>query len=163
LLIGSAVAPSAIFSGLADARTSGIDALLGVRQAALLQAYNSKPRRFTEKPQLTNLSTAIVLGSRGNSLAPGFAQHAELLALADAGLTGDKVLKAAGVNAATALGAGLQVGRIAPGSAADIVLVDGDPLGNIEDARKVVGVIRNGRFFSVIGLLDRVDTEQNVE
>jgi len=121
------------------------------------------PRRFIEKPQLTNLSTAIVLGSAGNGLAPGFAQHAELLALQDAGLTGEQVLKSAGINAAAALGAGLQIGRIAPGSAADIVLVDGDPLSRIEDARKVVGVVRNGRFFSAIGLLERATAENSVE
>ena len=163
LMIGGTIAPAAILSDLADARTRGLDALLASRQAALLASYPSAPRRFTEKPPLTNLSSALVLGSRGNGLAPGFAQHAELLALADAGLNGEQVLKAAGVNAAIALGAGLQIGRIAPGSFADILLVDGDPLTRIEDAQKVVGVIRNGRFFSVIGLLERVQTEETVE
>ena len=128
-----------------------------------MSSYSSTPRRFVEKPELSRLSTTLVLGSRGNGLAPGFAQHAELLALADAGLGGAELLRTAGVNAATALGAGLQIGRLAPGGAADIVLVDGDPLARIEDARKVVGVIRNGRFFSVIGLLERVKTADIVE
>ena len=40
-------------------------------------------------------------------------------------------------------------------TAADLVLVDGDPLRNIGDALKIVGVVRNGRFFSVSGLIDR--------
>jgi hypothetical protein len=35
------------------------------------------------------------------------------------------------------------------------VLVDGDPLRNIGDALNIVGVVRNGRFFSVSGLIDR--------
>ena len=163
LLIGNKVAPANILSGLADARTSGIESLLASRQATLLSRYAASPRRFVAKPPLTTMSTSVVLGSRSNGLAPGFAQHAELLALRDAGLSGEQVLKSAGINAATALGAGLQIGRIAPGSAADIVLIDGDPLSRIEDAQKIVGVVRNGRFFSVIGLLDRVTTEETVE
>ena len=163
LLIGSAVAPPAILSGLADARTDGLAALLASRQAPLLEAYPSTLRRFTEKPRLTNLATTIVLGSRSNGLPPGVAQHAELRALAEAGLNGEQVLKSAGVNATAALGLGVQLGRIAPGSAADIVLVDGDPLADIASAQKVVAVVRNGRFFSAIGLLERVQTEENVE
>ena len=163
LMIGNAVAPPAILSGLADARTDGLAELLASRQAPLLDRYPSTPRRFAEKPQLSNLSSTMVLGSRSNGLAPGMAQHAELRALAEAGLTGEQVLRTAGVNAAATLGLGLQIGRIAPGSVADIVLVDGDPLGNIDDAQKVVGVVRNGRFFSAIGLLERVRTEDNVE
>ena len=81
----------------------------------------------------------------------------------EAGLTPEQALRAAGVNAASALGVGLQLGRIAVGSAADLVIVDGDPLASIDDALNVVGVVRNGRFFSTIGLLDRVPTAQPVE
>ena len=162
-MLGNRVAPAALFSGLADARTSRIDALFSARQATLLEAYPSALRRFIEKPQLANLSTTVVLGSRSNGLAPGFAQHAELLALADAGLDNEQILQTAGINAATVLGAGLQLGRIATGSAADIVLVDGDPLADIAAARNVVGVVRNGRFFSVIGLLERAAPEKNVD
>ena len=43
------------------------------------------------------------------------------------------------------------------------MIVDGDPLANIGDALKIVGVVRNGRFFSVSGLLDRVAGARNVE
>lgn len=163
LLLGSASTPAVMLSGLADARTPGLVQLLASRQATLLDRYPSASRRFTEKPPLANLGAAIVLGSSSNGLPPGFAQHAELLALAEAGLSGAQALKTAGVNAAAALGLGKQIGRIAPGSAADIVLVDGDPLANVADAQKVVGVVRNGRFFSVIGLLERVQTEDIVE
>ena len=74
-----------------------------------------------------------------------------------------QALKAAGVNAANALGFGYRIGRIAPGSAADLVIVDGDPLANIGDALRIVGIVRNGRFFSVSGLLERAGTAPNVE
>ena len=98
-----------------------------------------------------------------NGMPPGIALHAEFRALADAELTAEQVLRAAGVNAAAALGLGLQLGRLAPGSVADLVIVDGDPLANVADLQKVVGVVRNGRFFSAIGLIERARTASNVE
>ena len=96
-----------------------------------------------------------MLGSKPNGLGAGIGLHAEFRALEAAGLDHEQVLRTAGINAATALGLGLQTGRIAPGASADIVIVDGDPLRDIRDALKVVGVIRNGRFFSTIGLIER--------
>jgi imidazolonepropionase-like amidohydrolase len=58
---------------------------------------------------------------------------------------------------------GLQLGRLAPGSIADIVIVDGDPLQRPADLSKVVGVVRNGRFYSAIGLIERAQTRAGVE
>lgn len=155
-------APMTIVSGLADLNTPGLQALLRARQAAWLDRPTAL-RRFEHPPELPGTSTSIVLGSKPNRLPPGIALHAEFRALAAAGLSGEQVLRAAGVNAAHELGMGLAVGRLAPGSVADIVIVDGDPLANSQDLLKVVGVVRNGRFFSTIGLLDRVRDAADVE
>ncbi len=163
LQIETAAAPGSILSALANARTPGLGQLLRSRQSILLQRYPATLRRFTETPNLAAAAASVVLGSRPNGLPPGIAQHAEFRALAAAGLSGAQALRTAGVNAAAALGLGLQLGRIAPGSSADIVLVDGDPLTAIDDAARVVGVVRNGRFFSVIGLLERSQGAENVE
>jgi hypothetical protein len=152
-----------IFSGLADAKTPQLDTLLASRQARLLQANSRPARRFAAPPRLAPGSTAVVVGSKPNGLAPGLALHAELRALQAAGLSGEQALRAAGVNAAMALGLGIQVGRIARGSVADLVIVDGDPLSNVSDALNVVGVVRNGRFYSTIGLIERVLKDRNVE
>ena len=51
----------------------------------------------------------------------------------------------------------------AVGSFADLVIVDGNPLADIDDALNVVGVVRNGRFFSTIGLIDRISPPETVE
>ena len=125
--LASGGSPVTIVSGLADAITPGIDALLNSRQAGLLRASSSPVRRFTATPRLAAESTTVVLGSKPNGLGPGLGLHAEFRALEAAGLTSEQVLRAAGVNAAAALGLGLQLGRIAPGSLADLVIVDGDP------------------------------------
>jgi hypothetical protein len=155
--------PVTIISGLADAQTPGLDSLLASRQAALLGTLSHPVRRFTSTPRLAAGSATVVIGSKPNGMAPGIGLHAELRALAAAGLTPEQTLRAAGVNAAAALGLGLQVGRIATGSVADLVIVDGDPLADINDALHVVGVIRNGRFFSTIGLIERLNKPANVE
>ncbi len=152
-----------IISGLADARTMGLRSLLGSRQASLLGKYPTAIRRFTDRPRLNSHSSSIVLGSEPNGLPPGIALHAEFLALAESGLIAEQALRTAGVNAAAALGVNLQIGRIAPGASADLVLVDGDPLKDINDAQNIVGIVRNGRFYSAIGLIERAEKANNVE
>jgi Amidohydrolase family/WD40-like Beta Propeller Repeat len=150
--------PAAMVSGLADAGTPGLSALFEVRQAEGLQRPAEIQRRHAALPRLGGETSTVALGSKPNGLPPGLATHAELRALAAAGLSGEQVLWAAGRNAARALGLENQVGRIAPGALADLVLVAGDPRARVADAVNVVAVVRNGRFYSVGGLLDRRET-----
>lgn len=155
--------PVTIVSGLADTQTPGLDALLSSRQAGLLGGEFEPLRRFDTTPRLAGGRTTVVLGSKPSGMPPGLGLHAEFRALSAAGLTPEQALRAAGINAASALGLGLQLGRIAVGSLADLVIVDGDPLADIDDALNVVAVVRNGRFFSTIGLIDKIGTSRSVE
>jgi hypothetical protein len=161
--LANVASPVAVLSGLADATTPDLQPLFRSRQAVLLDAQAYAVRRFSEAPLLAAQSSSIVLGSKPNGLPAGVALHAEFRALAGAGLDEEHVLRTAGINAAGALGLGLQAGRIAPGASADLVIVDGDPLQNINDTLNVVGVIRNGRFFSTIGLIERSQKTESVE
>jgi imidazolonepropionase-like amidohydrolase len=155
--------PVILVSGLADAGTPGIASLLNSRQARELGQDIAPRQRFASVPELAAGSSAIVLGSKPNGLPPGLALHAELRALASAGLRGDQVLLATGNEAAMLLGLDNQIGRITPGAAADLVLVNGDPLGNAADALSIVAVVRNGRFFSLVSLLERANSPPSVE
>ena len=155
--------PVTLISGLADAGTPGISSLLGSRQASELGQGTLPGRRFSSMPALAASSSAIVLGSKPNGLPPGLALHAELLALASAGLRGKRLLEATGSGAAEVLGLDNQIGRITPGALADLVLVNGDPLNNAADALSIVAVVRNGRFFSLVGLLERAKDASGVE
>ena len=146
---------STFVSGLADSATPTLASIFTVRQALLIPHPVTPIRRFAEAPDLSAIASSVVLGSKPNGLQAGVALHAEFRALVAAGLTAEQAIKAAGVNAAAALGLGLKLGRIATGAAADLVLVDGDPLNNIGDTLKIVGIVRNGRFFSVSGLIER--------
>ena len=154
---------SMFVSGIADSSTPTLVSIRNSRQALLLPNPVTPIRRFAEAPDLSAIASTVVLGSKPNGLQAGVALHAEFRALVAAGLSEEQALKAAGVNAAAALGLGLKLGCIATGAAADLVLVDGDPLANIGDTLKIVGIVRNGRFFSVSGLIDRSRNAKRAE
>jgi hypothetical protein len=148
---------------IADSGVDAVRTLLGSRQAMALNHTSLPPRRFASLPALAGVAGTIVSGSKPNRMPPGIAVHAELLALAEAGLTGEQALHAVGRNAARALGLEFQVGAIMPGAVADLVLVRGDPLADVGDSMNVVAVIRNGRFFSLVSLLERARRTEIVE
>lgn len=157
--------PQTLVSGLADAGTPALPELLRSRQAQAFARFamgrEALPRRLAQPPNLAGASS-IVVGSRPNALAPGLGLHAELQALASAGLSGDVLLRAVGANAADALGY-QELGRIRPGAIADLVLVAGDPREQILDALNIVAVVRNGRFFSLVRLLEQAASSPDVE
>ena len=155
--------PVGEYSGLADSQTPGLEALLISRQARLLGAEGPVARRFSDPPSLDTGVTDMVLGSAPNGLPPGVGLHAELYALRAAGLKPEQALRTAGVNAAAALGVDPTLGRVATGAVADLVFVDGDPLTGLEDAIRVVAIVRNGRFFSVAGLIERAGAARSVD
>ncbi len=162
-LLSAADWPVEPLFSMADSMTPGLQALLESRQAVLIGAAAPVARRFSEPPVLSARASSVVLSSFDNGLPPGISLHAEFRALTAAGLEPEQSLRAAGVNAAAALRLDPRLGRIAVGAAADLVFVDGDPLANIEDALNIVAVVRNGRFFSVRGLIDRAQTAESVE
>ena len=78
---------------------------------------------------------------------PGFSVHDELGLLRKAGLTSMETLQAATGNPAESLGVLNRTGTIEVGKSADLVLLDADPLIDIGNTKKIVGVMRNGRFY----------------
>ncbi len=155
--------PITLMSGLADSATPGLPELLESRQAIHLGRRSLALRRFAAVPDISQREASFVLASKPSGLPAGLALHAEFRALEAAGLAGNKVLKAAGKYAAEALRLQGQIGEIAPGALADLVLVSGDPLARVADAMKIVAVVRNGRFYSLVSLLERVDAASDVE
>ena len=107
--------------------------------------------------------TSAVSFSNATGMLSGQALPTQFRALRLAGLSPAQTLRAIGVNAAAAMLADPYLGRIATGAAADLVFVDGDPIGDIEAALNVVAVVRNGRFYSVSGLIDRARQAETVE
>ncbi|UCG72023.1 MAG: PD40 domain-containing protein [Chromatiales bacterium] len=95
----------------------------------------------------------IVAGSGAPSVPAGLGLHAELRLLRQTGLQPFQVLRMATLDAAEAIGAGDAVGAIRPGLLADLVLVRGDPLKDIDDAANVEMTVINGRVYTRSGLM----------
>jgi imidazolonepropionase-like amidohydrolase len=94
----------------------------------------------------------------GNSyMYPGFTLHAELRELVAAGLTPLQALQAATIRAAEWFGAADRFGTIAEGRAADLVLLDDNPIEDIARTEDIAGVILNGVYFDAAAL-DRLRT-----
>jgi imidazolonepropionase-like amidohydrolase len=83
----------------------------------------------------------------GNPLVvPGFALHRELEHLVGAGLSPLAALQAATRRGAELLGHEGEIGRIAAGMRADLVLLDANPLDDIRNTRRIAGVMARGRY-----------------
>lgn len=87
----------------------------------------------------------------------GFAAHRELLSFVLAGIPPAAALKFATVNAARALKVDDVLGTIEPGKLADIVIVRGNPLLDIRNARNVYRVVKAGEIYDSAELLRSVE------
>jgi hypothetical protein len=79
---------------------------------------------------------------------PGFALHDELEVLVNAGATPLQALRAATLEPARFLGLAAELGTIAPAKLADLVVLEGDPLTDIRNSRRIHSVITRGRVIS---------------
>ncbi|HKG15887.1 MAG TPA: amidohydrolase family protein [Pyrinomonadaceae bacterium] len=79
---------------------------------------------------------------------PGFSLHEELALLVRAGFTPMQALQSATRDAAEYLGRLDSVGTIEKGKAADMVLLDADPLADIGNTKKINAVVLGGKLIS---------------
>lgn len=80
----------------------------------------------------------------GTDSFPGFGLHHELELYVQAGIPGPKVLQIATIGGARVMKMDKDLGSIAPGKLADLVVVTGDPLTNISDIRNTDLVVKDG-------------------
>ena len=91
-----------------------------------------------------------------NGLVPGFADHREIELLVEAGFTPVQAIQIATLNGATFLGRQEQIGSIAVGKNADLVVIKGDPAAQITDIENVEMVFKDGAGYDSRKLLDSV-------
>lgn len=77
---------------------------------------------------------------------PGFSLHAELGSLVQAGFSPLQALQTATINPARFFGRQKEVGTVERGKLADLVLLDGNPLDEIGNTRRIDAVIVNGTY-----------------
>jgi len=87
---------------------------------------------------------------------PGFGDQREIELLVEAGFTPVEAIKIATLNGATYMGRQDQIGSIAPGKNADIVVIKGNPASKIDDIEKVEIVFKDGVGYDSQKLFDSV-------
>ena len=87
----------------------------------------------------------IVPGSDTNLIGYGLDRELELYV--QAGMTPMQAIQSATIVSARAMHHDADSGTIEAGKRADLVLVEGNPLTNISDLRRVVSVVTNGRLY----------------
>ncbi len=85
----------------------------------------------------------IVAGT--DKAVPAHSLHRELELYVEAGIPPMDVIRLATIGSARAMGMDRDAGSIEAGKRADMILVDGNPLQNFADLRKISRVIANGR------------------
>jgi imidazolonepropionase-like amidohydrolase len=118
-------------------------------------------RRFLEiTAAMHRAGVGILTGSDftefGVGILPGADLHQELAFLVEAGFTPMEALQAATVKCAEYLGLRDSLGTVEPGKVADLVLLDGDPLDNINCTRLVNTVVLRGRLVPVAAARARI-------
>ena len=137
---GFAKAPYTLRSVIGTAGSPASNASQGARMAdqyAVLRA-------------LYQAGIPIVAGT--DKAVPGHSVHRELELYVQAGLTPMEVIQLATSGAAKVMGMDGEVGTVEAGKRADLILVQGNPLENFADLRKVTRVIAKGRMYDPAGL-----------
>lgn len=108
-------------------------------------------------PLLREAGVRILAGTDAGFLNsfnyPGFSLHDELALYVANGLTPRDALEASVINGPTLMGVSDRYGAVASGKAADLIVLDANPLTDIAATRRINAVVRDGR------LLDRVELD----
>lgn len=112
------------------------EAFLGLRKQLIAECYRA--------------GVPVLLGSDSPQIfnVPGFSIHWELAAMAEAGLTPFEALSTGTTEPARFYGQSDQWGSIAPGRAADLIVLRDDPLDDIANTRSIEAVMVRGRYLA---------------
>lgn len=95
----------------------------------------------------------------GTDALLGFGLHKELENYVKAGIPTSEVLRMATIISAQVTGHADQLGSIEIGKLADVILVDGNPLENISDIRRVELTIKNGNIYDARTMYKAIGTK----
>ncbi|PXV60758.1 Imidazolonepropionase [Dyella jiangningensis] len=126
----------------------------GVPPARAARSSEYYKDMFAVLRELHRQGLAIVAGT--DQAIPGHSLHRELEIYVQAGFTPMEALQAATSVPARFMGMDRELGTIVVGKRADMVLLDGDPLADIRNTRKVVRTIAGGAVYEPAPLWESV-------
>jgi len=104
------------------------------------------PRIAQGAARIMRAGGPIGVGSHGE--VQGLAYHWELQALAAGGLSPHEVLRAATIESSEVIGRNTELGSLEPGKFADLLVLDKNPLEDVQNARPIREVMKNGRLYN---------------
>jgi imidazolonepropionase-like amidohydrolase len=127
----------------------GLIARAGWTDADFASFRKSRPKQDLFLKIFAAAGGRIAAGTDASNplLVPGYSEHRELELLVRAGLSPREALRAATRNAAVLLGVD-SLGLIAPGNAADLVVLTKDPLADIRNTRAIQSVMLRGKLLN---------------
>lgn len=90
----------------------------------------------------------------------GYSMHQEMIELREIGLSPVEVLRAASVNGHRLIAPHITRGAVRVGQAADLVLLDADPIEDIQNISRITGVVVNGVWLSAAHIDKLLDSYQ---
>jgi imidazolonepropionase-like amidohydrolase len=128
------------------------------------RAMRERPSLGARPAALVNLRRVwaagipVVMGTDAGNIGTlhGPSVFREMRRMVEAGLTPLDVLRAATTHGARALDRDGDVGRIAPGALADLVILDADPVADVANLARIRRVIKDGRVFDPDALIQSI-------
>jgi imidazolonepropionase-like amidohydrolase len=149
-----------LFCGDPSAITPGLEAIAPrfppqvrreLRSGALEVPPDKKPAYQQAFPAMLGLLKALydagITIIPGTDSLAGYQLHHELDLYARAGIPPAEILRMATLTSALVMGVNKDLGVIAPGKFADMILVEGDPTKDIADLNKITTVIKGGKVY----------------
>jgi imidazolonepropionase-like amidohydrolase len=119
----------------------------------------TKQRLATQRTNLKRVFDArvpVVMGTDAGffGIMMGVSSQLELALMVEAGLTPDAALATATINAARMIGRDKDTGTIEPGKAADLLILDANPLADVANVKRIHRVIKGGVVYEPARLLE---------
>jgi imidazolonepropionase-like amidohydrolase len=132
--------------------------------AAIARRHAVYEKNVSLLPLLQAAGVPILAGTDAGFLNsfnyPGVGLHDELQIFVNGGLTPLQALQASVVNGPRFLGKSARYGAVAPGKAADILILDQNPLSDIAATRQIHGVVLKGEYFDRTALDEMLKNAQ---
>jgi hypothetical protein len=137
--------PEALFQGMWSPKVNKLGRPL--EQLGNVRAAMDFQRRMVKPFHDAGVNLLLGTDAPIPAVVPGFAAHEELLNLVEAGLTSYQALETATGNPARYLGREKEFGTVEAGKRADLILLEANPVDDINNTRKLAGVMVRGRWF----------------
>lgn len=114
-------------------------------------------RRILKALQTSGCPIAFGTDSPQLYSVPGFSIHREMRSMSAAGLSAQQILNSGTRQVARYYGAEQEYGSVAAGQRADLLLLNGNPLGDLANIAKRAGVMVNGRWLPEADIQARLE------